>query len=115
MRGFCAGLDCVYGPCPGDPGLPGGLFRPAAYPVRTSLTGWRAGSGLSLDQNWPEEQQRALVLEAGELYRWQGTVRGIIEHVRLYTGYRTRSPRLGRGGLVDDAGQRTARGTRSRS
>jgi phage tail P2-like protein len=47
------------------------------------LAGWVA---LSLDQNWPEERQRALVTEASELYRWQGTARSIIEHIRLCTG-----------------------------
>ena len=42
--------------------------------------------GLALDENWPLERQRALVAEAGELYRWRGTKRGLAAHVALYTG-----------------------------
>ena len=42
--------------------------------------------GLALDERWPEEQRRALILAAVELYQWRGTRRGLSEFVRLYTG-----------------------------
>ncbi len=42
--------------------------------------------GLTLDERWPEDQRRALILAAVELYRWRGTRRGLSEFIRLYTG-----------------------------
>jgi phage tail-like protein len=42
--------------------------------------------GLELDENWSLEQQRELVAQATMLYRWRGTRRGLLEHLRLYTG-----------------------------
>ncbi len=42
--------------------------------------------GLTLDERWPEEQRRALILAAVELYQWRGTRRGLSEFLRLYTG-----------------------------
>ena len=42
--------------------------------------------GLVLDERWPEEQRRALILAAVELYQWRGTRRGLSEFLRLYTG-----------------------------
>jgi phage tail-like protein len=59
-----------------DPGL-----APADFV--TWLAGW---VGLALDENWPLERQRALVAQAADLYRWQGTARGLATHVALYTG-----------------------------
>jgi phage tail-like protein len=41
--------------------------------------------GLALDERWPEEQRRALILAAVELYQWRGTRRGLSEFLRLYT------------------------------
>lgn len=43
--------------------------------------------GLTLDERWPEARRRELILAAAELYAWRGTVRGVREFVRLYTGY----------------------------
>jgi phage tail-like protein len=51
------------------------------------FVGWLAHwIGLALDENWPLEMQRRLVAQAGELYRWRGTLRGLRHHVALYTG-----------------------------
>ncbi len=85
VRGFCAGLDCVLAPASVTLDCLDAYFDPRLTP--SDFLDWLAGwLGLSLDQNWPEERRRALVLQSGELYRWQGTVRGVVEHVRLYTG-----------------------------
>ena len=85
VRGFCEGLDCVLAPAPVTLDCLDAYFDPRLTP--SDFLDWLAGwLGLSLDQNWPEERRRALVLQSGELFRWQGTVRGIVELVRLYTG-----------------------------
>jgi phage tail-like protein len=42
--------------------------------------------GLALDERWPEDQRRALILAAVDLYQWRGTRRGLSEFLRLYTG-----------------------------
>ncbi len=85
FSGFCAGLDCVLTPATVTLDCMEAYFDPRLTPA--DYLDWLAGwVGLSLDQNWPEEQRRTLVTEAGDLYRWHGTVRGIIEHIRLFTG-----------------------------
>ncbi len=85
VRGFCAGLDGVLAPAAVTLDCMEAYFDPRLTPP--DYLDWLAGwMGLVLDQNWSEEQRRALVMEAGELYRWHGTVRGIIEQIRLYTG-----------------------------
>lgn len=47
------------------------------------LTGW---VGLAADLGWSEDRTRALVMQAVELYRWQGTARGLAAHLALCTG-----------------------------
>jgi phage tail-like protein len=42
--------------------------------------------GIAFDENWPLDQQRALVAGAVDLFHWRGTVRGLSAHVALYTG-----------------------------
>jgi phage tail-like protein len=42
--------------------------------------------GLILDEGWPVERRRAVLANAMELHRWRGTVRGLSEHLLLYTG-----------------------------
>lgn len=42
--------------------------------------------GLRLDEKWPLEKRKALLREAGELYRWRGTRRGLQRHIEIYTG-----------------------------
>lgn len=39
-----------------------------------------------LDENWPVEKQRQLIISAIELYRWRGTIKGIQTFVEIYTG-----------------------------
>jgi phage tail-like protein len=85
IQAFCAGLDVVLAPASVTLDCLDAYFDPR--PTPSDFLDWLAGwVGLSLDQNWSEQQRRDLVMEAGELYRWQGTVRGIVEHIRLYTG-----------------------------
>jgi len=47
------------------------------------LAGW---IGVELDESWPLERRRDLVLHAVELYRWRGTARGLAEAVAIFTG-----------------------------
>jgi phage tail-like protein len=47
------------------------------------LAGWL---GLRLDETWPVERCRALVRQAAELYGRRGTVAGLREHIRIFTG-----------------------------
>jgi phage tail-like protein len=83
--GICSALDDVLAPVPVTLDCLDAYFDPHLTPA--DFLDWLAGwVGLSLDQNWSEAQRRALVRQAGELYRWQGTIRGIVEHIRLYTG-----------------------------
>ena len=82
---LCEGLDEVLTPIMVDLDCLDAYLDPGLAPP--DFLEWLAGwVGLSLDQNWSDAQRRALVGEAGELYRWQGTARGIAEHIRLYTG-----------------------------
>jgi phage tail-like protein len=48
------------------------------------LSGWTA---FSLDLDWPEAQQRALIKRAVDLYRIRGTKRGLSLFLRLFTGH----------------------------
>ncbi|MDY6892468.1 MAG: phage tail protein [Chloroflexota bacterium] len=41
---------------------------------------------LVLDPSWPEQRRRELIKSAAELYLWQGTKRGMVEYLRIYTG-----------------------------
>jgi phage tail-like protein len=60
-------------------------FDPRLTPPQ--LLPWLASwVGIELDENWPIERQRQLVLWAARLYRWRGTRRGLREHLRLFTG-----------------------------
>jgi phage tail-like protein len=47
------------------------------------LAGWL---GLTLDETWPVERCRALVLRAGALYGRRGTVTGLRDHLEILTG-----------------------------
>ncbi len=42
--------------------------------------------GLVLDDGWPIERRRAVLANAMELHRWRGTLRGLTDHLLLYTG-----------------------------
>lgn len=43
--------------------------------------------GLVLDERWPEARRRELIRAAVDLYEWRGTRRGLLEFLRLYTGF----------------------------
>jgi phage tail-like protein len=82
---WCRGLDEVLAPVLSTLDCLDAYFDPALTPP--DFLDWLAvWVNLSLDQNWPEERRRRLVYRAAELYRWQGTRRGIAEHVALYSG-----------------------------
>lgn len=40
--------------------------------------------GVELDENWTEEQQRRLIGQAVEIYRWRGTIRGVRETIKAW-------------------------------
>lgn len=42
--------------------------------------------GLVVDARMPEDQRRALIEAAPELFRWRGTKRGLRHYLQLYTG-----------------------------
>ena len=44
--------------------------------------------GLLLDEGWPIARRRAVLARAMELHRWRGTIRGLTDHVELYSGVR---------------------------
>jgi phage tail-like protein len=56
----------------------------APEPFLPWLASW---VGLVLDEGWPVARRRAVLARAMELHRWRGTVRGLREHLQLYTGY----------------------------
>ena len=69
-------------------------FDPSLAPA--DFVEWLASwVGLRFDEAWDIAPQRAQIGEATELYRWRGTVRGMAEHVALYTGVR---PEIDEGG-----------------
>lgn len=47
------------------------------------LAGWL---GLEIDENWDDEQARRMIGSAVELFRWQGTRRGVQALVLAWTG-----------------------------
>jgi phage tail-like protein len=42
--------------------------------------------GIVIDEGWPVGRRRAVLANAMELHRWRGTIRGLSEHLLLYTG-----------------------------
>lgn len=42
--------------------------------------------GFPIGQTWPEDRSRELVERAVELFRWRGTVKGLKDLIRTYTG-----------------------------
>lgn len=44
--------------------------------------------GLVLDDGWPVARRRAVLANAMELHSWRGTIRGLTDHLELYTGVR---------------------------
>jgi phage tail-like protein len=84
-RRLTSGLDDVLAPVFCTLDNLDAYFDPNLAPA--DFIGWLAGwVGLTLDENWPVERQRALIAQAAELYRWRGTARGLAAHLALYTG-----------------------------
>lgn len=74
--------------------------------------------GLILDEGWPVERRRAVLANAMELHRWRGTVRGMTEHLLLYTGERPTIVERGSGlklGKKSRLGHQTVLGRGDRS
>lgn len=57
--------------------------------------------GLLLDEGWPLTRRRAVLARATELHHWRGTIRGITEHVELYTGIKPEIVEGGAGFKLD--------------
>ena len=82
---LCAGLDEVLAPVLVALDCLDAYLDPALAPP--DFVDWLAGwVGLVIDQNWTESQRRSLVARAVQLYLWQGTRRGLVEHLHLFTG-----------------------------
>ncbi|HXW77843.1 MAG TPA: phage tail protein [Acidimicrobiales bacterium] len=82
---LCAGLDEILAPILSTLDCLDDYFDPSVTPY--DFLDWLARwVGLTLNQNWPESRQRALLRAASELYRWEGTAHGIRGYVRLVTG-----------------------------
>ena len=61
------------------------FFAPDTAPE--SFLPWLASwVGLVVEDGWPEERRRAVLARATDLHRWRGTLRGLREHLQLYTG-----------------------------
>lgn len=55
--------------------------------VPSDFLWWLAGwVGITLDENWSQERQRAFVAQAAEIFAKRGTARGLAAEVELYTG-----------------------------
>jgi phage tail-like protein len=57
----------------------------APEPFLPWLASW---IGLTLDEGWPIARRRAVLARSMDLHRRRGTVRGLTEHLQLYTGYK---------------------------
>jgi phage tail-like protein len=59
-------------------------FDPGTAPQ--SFVPWLASwVGLVMDERMPEAKRHELIKSMAELYRWQGTKRGLSEYLRIYT------------------------------
>lgn len=60
-------------------------FNPVSTPG--DFLPWLASwLGLVLDDNWPEEKKRELIRLAPELYKKRGTLDGLQQYIKIYTG-----------------------------
>jgi len=60
-------------------------FNPLSTPK--DFLPWLASwLGLVLDDNWQEEKRRKLIQQAPELYKKRGTLAGLKEYIKIYTG-----------------------------
>lgn len=64
-------------------------FDPRTAPEQ--LLPWLAAwVDLVLDDRWPEDRRRELIVAASTLYRWRGTRRGLGDYLRIFTGVEPR-------------------------
>jgi phage tail-like protein len=63
--------------------------------------------GLVIDDGWPVERRRAVLANAMELHCWRGTIRGLTDHLMLYTGIK---PEIIEGGSGFKLGRRSRLG-----
>lgn len=85
MRRFTSGLDLVWGDVFVTLANTHAYLNASTAPpdFLRWLSSW---VGIALDENWPEERQRAVILGADRLYRRRGTARGLRDAVVVYTG-----------------------------
>lgn len=62
------------------------FFAPELAPADEFLAWLATWVALPLDEEWTEDQQRRLIREAIELYRWRGSVYGLKRYLELYAG-----------------------------
>ncbi len=85
MQRFVAALDRVLAPAIATLDCMPAYLDPRLAP--SDFAAWLAGwVGVSLDENWPLDRQRDVIVKAVQLYSLRGTARGIAELVRLYVG-----------------------------
>jgi phage tail-like protein len=78
-------FESILGPIEQTIDTVANYFDPRVAPPE--LLPWLASwVGIELDEHWPLERRRQLILWAARLYRLRGTRRGLREHLRLYTG-----------------------------
>ncbi|GAM10171.1 phage tail protein [Geobacter sp. OR-1] len=59
-----------------------------AYQADPEFLPWLAGwLALELDEEWDEQKRREVISRAVELYRLRGTVKGLKEYLKIYTGH----------------------------
>jgi len=62
-------------------------YNPLAAP--DEFIPWLASwLGFALDEKWPDEKKRRLILRAAALYKERGTKEGLIDYIEIYSGYR---------------------------
>lgn len=84
-RRLTAALDGVLAPAISTIDNLGAYLDPALTPddFLEWLGGWVAAL---LDETWPMERRRAFVARAVDLHRRRGTLGGLADHVRVFTG-----------------------------
>ena len=70
------------------------------------LAGW---VGVVIDEGWPIERSRAFIANIVELYRWRGTIRGLVAELAIYTGGDVEISESGGARVVADSRHRPAR------
>jgi len=62
-----------------------GYLDPTLSPE--DFLGWLGGwVGVELEENWPLERKRRIVLEAFDIHRWRGTMVGLKRQLELFAG-----------------------------